>query len=170
MTASTFAHRVSCPACGWSHGCRERCDGGSGSVVACRRLALDKLERTSALTTTPDIPSGSIFSNAAAREYGLTDEFWVEVCELYEKALAEDPRKLLAVLDKERTVRRSFRGQLVDVLVRNHPDAREYQQLRFTAFQADPNEDAPEIPRWYMDHAARRVLGEAVLPDYPNDW
>ena len=122
------------------------------------------------MTTTPDIPSGSIFSNAAAREYGFTDEFWVEVCGLYEKALAADPRRSLAVLDKERTIRRSFRGQPVDVLVRNHPDAREFQQLRFTAFLADPNEDAPEIPRWYMDHAGRRVLGEAVLPDYPNDW
>ena len=122
------------------------------------------------MTTSPEIPSGSIFSNAAAREYGFTDEFWVEVCGLYEKALAADPRKSLAVLDLERTVRRSFRGQPVDVLVRNHPDAREFQQLRFTAFLADPNEDAPEIPRWYMDHADRRVLGEAVLPDYPNDW
>ena len=122
------------------------------------------------MTTSPEIPSGSIFSNTAAREYGFTDEFWVEVCEMYDKALAEDPSRSLAVLDKERTIRRPFRGQLVDVLVRNHPDAREFQQLRFTAFLADPNEDAPEIPRWYMDHAGRRVLGEAVLPDYPYDW
>ena len=122
------------------------------------------------MTTNPDIPSGLIFSTAAAREYGFTDEFWVEVCELYEKALANDPRKSFDVLDKERTVRRSFRGQLVDVLVRNHPDAREFQQLRFTAFLADPNENAPEISRWYMDHADRRVLGEAVVPDYAYDW
>ena len=138
--------------------------------MACRRPALDKLERTSALTTTPDIPSGSIFSNTAAREYGFTDEFWVEVCGLYEKALAADPRKSLAVLDLERTVRRSFRGQPVDVLVRNHPDAREFQQLRFTAFLADDNENAPEIPRWYMDRVDRRVPGEAVVPDYAYDW
>ena len=127
-------------------------------------------ERTSALTTTPDIPSGLIFSNAAAREYGFTDEFWVEVCELYEKALANDPRKSFDVLDKERTIRRSFRGQPVDVLVRNHPDAREFKQLRFTAFLADANEDSPEIPRWYMDSDDRTVLGEAVLLDYAYDW
>ena len=169
MNASRIAYRVSCRVW-WSHDRRERCDGGFGPLEACRRPALDKSERTSTLTTSPDIPSGSIFSNAAAREYGFTDGFWVEVCGLYEKALAADSRRSLAVLDRERTVRRSFRGQPVDVLVRNHPDAREFQQLRFTAFLADPNEDAPEIPRWYMDHADRRVLGEAVLPDYPNDW
>ena len=122
------------------------------------------------MTTDSHIPPGSIFSNAAAREYGFTDEFWVDICQLYEKALAEDPRRSLAVFDKERTIRRSFRGQQIDVLVRSHPDAREYQQLRFTAFLADANEDVPEIPRWYMDGEERRVLGEAVLPDYPNDW
>ena len=122
------------------------------------------------MTTNPVIPSGSFFSNAAAREYGFTDEFWVGVCELYEKALAEDPSKSLAVLDIARTIRRPFRGQPVDVLVRSHPDAREYQQLRFTAFLADANEDAPEIPRWYMDRDDRTVLGEAVLLDYPYHW
>ena len=122
------------------------------------------------MTTNPAIESNSIFSNTTAREYGFTDEFWVEVCGLYEKALAADPRRSLAVLDRERTIRRSFRGQPVDVLVRNHPDAREYQQLRFTAFLTDPNEDAPEIPRWYMDSDDRIVLGEAVLLDCPYHW
>ena len=122
------------------------------------------------MTTNSDIPSGSIFSNTAAREHGFTDEFWVEVCEMYDKVLAAGPRRSLAVLDKERTIRRSFRGQLVDVLVRNHPDAREYQQLRFTAFLADDNENAPEIPRWYMDSDDRTVLGEAVLLDCPYHW
>ena len=122
------------------------------------------------MTVDTHITPGSIFSNAAAREHGFTDDFWMEVCQLYEKALAEDPSRSLSVLDKERTIRASFRGQQVDVLVRNHPDAREYQQLRFTAFPADPNGDAPDIPRWYMDRADRRVLGEAVLPDYPLDW
>ena len=90
------------------------------------------------MTADSHIPIGSIFRNAAARKYGFTDEFWVEVCRLYEKALAEDPR--------------------------------EFHQLRFTAFLADPNEDTPDIPRWYMNRAGRRALGEAVLPDYPNDW
>ena len=122
------------------------------------------------MTTSPEIPSNSFFSNAAAREYGFTDEFWVEVCELYDKALAEDPSKSLAVLEIARTIRREFGGQPVDVLVRSHPDAREFQQLRFTAFLGDANEDAPEIPRWYMDSDDRTVLGEAVLLDSPYRW
>ena len=56
------------------------------------------------------------------------------------------------------------------MLVRNHPDAREFQQLRFTAFLANANEDVPEIPRWYMDTEERSVLGEAVLLDSPYCW
>ena len=145
-------------------------DGGSGPVAACRRPALYESERTSALTTTPDIPSGSIFSNTAAREYGFTDEFWVEVCGLYEKALAADPRRSLAVLDKERPYAGrsgASRSTCLSAITRTRVSI---SSCEFTAFLADPNEDAPEIPRWYMDHADRRVLGEAVLPDYPNDW
>lgn len=59
----------------------------------------------------------------------------------------------------------SFRGQMFDVLVRNHPEARDFQELRFTAFPVDANESPSDIPRWYMDRAGRRTLGEAVLPD-----
>ena len=54
------------------------------------------------------------------------------------------------------------------MLVRCHPDAREFQQLRFTAFAAD--DDDREIHRWYQDGEERSVLGEAVLLDYSYHW
>ena len=63
----------------------------------------------------------------------------------------------------ERTIRRQFRGRLVDVLVRSHLDAREFQQLRFTAFAVEANEDERQVPRWYWYSDDRRVLGEAVM-------
>ena len=122
------------------------------------------------MTTDSHIATDSIFSNGAAREYGFTDEFWFEVYELYPKALADDPNRSFDAFDMERTMRRQFGDRLIDVLVRTHPDAREYQQLRFTAFLAYPDEDVPEIPRWYMDSEERTVLGEAVLLDSPHHW
>ena len=54
------------------------------------------------------------------------------------------------------------------MLVRNQPDAREYQELRFTAFAV--GEDGQQIPRWYWHTEDRTVLGEAILVDYVNRW
>ena len=122
------------------------------------------------MITRPERSPISIFSNAAAREYGFTDQFWYEVYELYSKARADDPCKSFDMFDIERTIRRPFGGQRVDVLVRSHPDAREFQQLRFTAFPADTDGGAREIPRWYLDSGDRPVLGEAVLLDYSYSW
>ena len=120
------------------------------------------------MTTTPVKSPSSIFSNAAARKYGFTDEFWFEVYELYMKALAEDPCRSFDVLDRERTIRRPLGDEEIDVLVRSHPDAREFEQLRFTAFSA--GEHGQQIPRWYWHSEDRTVLGEAVLVDYTNSW
>lgn len=122
------------------------------------------------MTTGPERSPRAIFSNAAARKYGFTDEFWWDVYELYAKALADDPCQSLDVFDIERTIRRQLGGQPVDVLVRSHPDAREFQQLRFTAFAAEADEGVGEIPRWYWRSDDRPVLGEAVLVDYTNRW
>ena len=122
------------------------------------------------MTATPEKSPGSIFSNAAAREYGFTDEFWYEVYELHMKALADDPYDSFDVFDIERTIRRSLGDQQIDVLVRSHPDAREFQQLRFTAFPAANDVSDRQISRWYWHDDDRPVLGEAVLVDYSNRW
>ena len=127
-------------------------------------------ERTTTVTTSPEKSPRSIFSNSAARECGFTDEFWYEVYRLYEQVLADDPCGPFDAVDIERTIRREFNGRHVDVLVRGHPDAREFQQLRFTAFEADADGVAREIPRWYQDGDDRAVLGEAVLLDYSYYW
>ena len=120
------------------------------------------------MTTSPEKSSRSIFTNSAARECGFTDEFWYEVYRLYEQVLADDPCDPFDAFDIERTIRHEFNGRQVDVLVRGHPDAREFQQLRFTAFAAD--DDAREIPRWCPDGEDRPVLGDAVLLDYSYHW
>ena len=120
------------------------------------------------MTTSPEKSPSSIFSNSAARECGFTDEFWYEVYGLYEQVLADDPYGPFDAFDIERTIRREFNGRQVDVLVRSHPDAREFQQLRFTAFEADAV--VRKIPRWYQDGEDRSVLGEAVLLDYSYHW
>ena len=99
------------------------------------------------MTTTPAKPPDSIFSNAAAREYGFTDEFWHEVYYLCAKALADDTCESLDVFDIERTIRRPLGDQQVDMLVRSHPDAREFQHLRFTAFPAGADDGDRQIPR-----------------------
>lgn len=122
------------------------------------------------MTTRPERSSSSIFSNGAAREYGFTDEFWFEVYELYAKALSDDPDRSFDAFDNERKIRRQFGGRSIDVLVRSHPDVREFQQLRFTAFAVDADEGDRQIPRWYWHSDDRRVLGEAVLVDYTNRW
>jgi hypothetical protein len=127
-------------------------------------------ERTGTLTTTPEKSLNSMFSNAAAREYGFTDEFWYEVYDLYEKALADDSCDSFDIFDIERTIRRSLGDQQIDVLVRSHPDAREFQQLRFTAFPAGEDEGDRQIPRWYWHDDDRPVLGEALLVDYAYRW
>ena len=113
------------------------------------------------MTTGPERSPGAIFSNSAARKYGSTYEFWWDVYVLYEKALADDPCQSLDAFDIERTIHRQFGGRLIDVLVRNQPDAREYQQLRFTAFAEDADEGVREIPWWYWRSDDRPVLGEA---------
>ena len=84
------------------------------------------------------------------------------------KALAEDPCRSSDVFDIDRTIRRPLGDEQIDVLVRNQPEAREFQQLRFTAFLTV--EDGHEIPRWYWHDEDRAVLGEAVLVDYANRW
>ena len=121
------------------------------------------------IATSPK-PPNSIFSNAGAREYGFTDEFWYQVYQLYMKALADDPCMSFEKFDIERTIRQPFGQEQIDVLVRSHPDAREYQHLRFTAFPAGEEEDVQQVSRWYVVAETFSVLGEAVLLDYSSRW
>ena len=117
------------------------------------------------MMTRPERSPSSVFSNPAAREYGFIDEFWYEVYELYAEALANDPCKSFDVFDIERTIRRTFKGRQIDVLARSHPDAREFQQLRFTAFPAGNGEGDRQIPRWYWYEEDR-----PVLVNYSHRW
>ena len=84
--------------------------------------------------------------------------------------MADGASQFADAFDIERTIRRQFGGRLVDVLVRNQPDAREYRQLRFTPFAAEADEGVREIPGWYWRSDDRPVLGEVLLVDYTNRW
>ena len=54
---------------------------------------------TDSLSKTPDL----FLSNAAARDYGFTDEFWHKVYTLYLEAVQRDPSVSFDKLEVERT-------------------------------------------------------------------
>ena len=110
----------------WSHKRRAGRDEGCGLHSAFRQGARDRPERTASMATTPARFPNSIFSNTAAREYSFTDEFWYEVYELYMKALAEDRCRSFDAFAIKRTIRLLLGDEQIDVLLRSHPDAREF--------------------------------------------
>ena len=119
------------------------------------------------------------FTNAAARGYGFTDEFWQEAYDKYrhdlEQGLKDNPR-WGEELEKERTVRVLFQGREYDVLVRTPPeDSREHPPLRLSAFPAGPEPEPPQMSRiyWYNEENQRidlQPIGEAALLDEFNRW
>ena len=118
----------------------------------------------------PPISPGDFFSNAAARETGLTDQFWFEAYTRWQDAIRSDPAPFVA-MEEPCTIRLSYRHGDADVLVRMQPEGREFYSLRFTAFPAEEDTSAPrQIPRWYRDTESRDVLGEAVLLDANFPW
>lgn len=121
---------------------------------------------TESQSTTP----ASFLTNAAARAYGFTDEFWLEVYTRYEEALFSDPDNYLNAIERSRTIRMPFREGSVDVLVRCQPKPYEELIMRFTAFPVADGDEFKEISRSYWYDGPREVLGEAALLDASNRW
>lgn len=121
---------------------------------------------TESQSTTPD----SFVTNAAARAYGFTDEFWLEVYTRYEEALLDDPDNYLNKIERSRTIRMPFREGSVDVLVRCQPRPYEELIMRFTAFPVARGDEFKEISRSYWYDGPREVLGEAAPLDASNRW
>ena len=75
------------------------------------------------------------FINNAAREAGLTHQFWDEAYLQFLKDAENDTSTPeFERYDIARTVRISFHQKQIDVLVRCQPEPREYRIIRLTAF------------------------------------
>ena len=89
--------------------------------------------------------SGDFFTSSAARQAGLTDDFWRRVYALYIEEVNRDPVRTFDQFHIARTVRAPFPGEYLDELVRSQPEPREELIPRFTAFPPDP--EARKRPR-----------------------
>ena len=107
----------------------------------------------------------NIFTNAATRAAGFTDEFWQQAHALYEADLDRDPPKTFG--NCERTVRVPFQDGYVDVYVRYQPEISEYPILRLTAFPAG---DGPELEPVDIFTETRPRLGEARVDCESPGW
>ena len=112
----------------------------------------------------------SFLSNAAARDHGFTDEFWLDVYNRHEEVVANDPDTSFDMLERARTIRVPFQNGSVDVLIRFQPRPYEHWVMRFTAFPVADGDEFREIPRSYWYDEPREVLGEAALLDASNRW
>ncbi len=94
----------------------------------------------------------------------------------YLDAVTADPSHSMKKFDYERTLRLPFREGYVDVLIRVHPEPREYRIVRFTAFPASDGPESRQIERWYWQRYGgdekedRSVLGEGALLDESHRW
>lgn len=113
----------------------------------------------------PPTGSGDFFTSSAARQAGLTDDFWRDVYALYLEDVNRDPVRSFDQFHIARTVRVRFRERYFDVLVRSQPEPREELILRFTAFPADAGQQVRQVSRSYRRHEVRSVIGEAALMD-----
>ena len=122
------------------------------------------------------ITPADFFCNSSAIEAGFTGGFWFQAYQAYQDAVTRDPSRSLEKFDYERTVRLPFRGGYVDVLIRVHPEPREYRVFRFTAFPASDGPEPRQIKRWYWsgygdeEKEDRPVLGEGALLDESDRW
>ena len=111
-----------------------------------------------------------VFSNAAARAAGFTDEFWLDAYNQWLEAIRNDPQGGFVAYESEHTFRMSSQHGDVDVLVRIEPEGREHPSLRFTAFPAEDTPAPRPINRWYQYDETRAALGEAAVLDVNNRW
>ena len=97
------------------------------------------------------------FINNAAREAGLTHQFWDEAYLQFLKDAENDTSTPeFERYDIDRTVRTPFHQKQIDVLVRCQPEAGEYRKIRLTAFSIGDERQTPQLSRWY------RRIDEAV--------
>ncbi len=113
---------------------------------------------------------GDIFSNAAARAAGFTDQFWFDAYNRWLDEIRNDAQGGFDAYEREHTFRMPYEHGEVDVLVRIEPEGREHPSLRFTAFPAEDTPTPRPINRWYQYYETRAVIGEAALLDVSNRW
>ena len=117
------------------------------------------------------ITPSDFFSDPAAREAGFTEHFWQRAYTLYLEAANQDPSPSLEKFDLPRTVRMPFKQGHVDVMIRVHPESREFRTVRFTVFPADNEPEVAQVERWYFyDGESRPVLGEGALLNEGRRW
>ena len=121
------------------------------------------------LERTPFTPN-DIFSNAAARAAGFTDQFWFDAYQSWLEEIRNDPKGGFDAYEREHTLRMTYEHGDVDILVRIQPEGREHPSLRFTAFSAEDTPRPRPINRWYQYDETRAVLGEAALLDVNHRW
>ena len=112
------------------------------------------------------------FTNTAALEAGLTQQFWYQAyLKFLEDTESDTTTPGFEMYDIARTVRIQFHHKHIDVLVRCQPEPREHRIIRLTAFPAGDERRAPQLSRWYRHLGeSRTVLGEAVLLDAGQRW
>ena len=116
------------------------------------------------------ITAADFFINSAAREAGLTGEFWFRAYTLYMEEVNSVAGMSFDVFEMARTVRVPFGRGHADVLARSQPEPREARVLRFTAFAAGDEDEVRQVDRLYWLDDDRPVLGEALLPDANIRW
>ena len=118
----------------------------------------------------PPIGPADFFSDSAAREAGLTDEFWFRAYTLYMEEVSSARSASFDWYEIERTVRVPFGQGHTDVLVRSQPEPREQRILRLTAFAAIDGDEVRQLSRLYWLDEDRSILGEALLPNAGMRW
>ena len=130
----------------------------------------EQRRRICAMYRNSPITAADFFSDSAAREAGLSDEFWFRAYTLYLEEVKSVAGASFDVFEMVWTVRVPFGRGRADVLVRSQPEPREARILRFTAFTAGGEDEVRQVDRLYWLDEDRPVLGEAVLPDDNLRW
>ena len=118
----------------------------------------------------PPIGPADFFSDSAAREAGLTDEFWFRAYTLYMEEVSSARSASFDWHEIEWTVRVPFGQGHTDVLVRSQPEPGEEGILRLTAFAAAGGDEVRQLSRLYWLDEDRSILGEALLPNAGMRW
>ncbi len=122
------------------------------------------------MTERSPLAPSDVFSNAAARAAGFTDQFWFDAYNRWLDEIRNAFQRGFDPYQREHTFRVPYQHGEVDVLVRIEPEGREYPSLRLTAFPAEDTPTPRSINRWYQYSETRAVLGEAALLDVNNLW
>lgn len=109
--------------------------------------------------------AAGVFSNAASREIGLTDQFRFAAYTEWLRTIQSDPDAAVDDIHDPCTFRLPYGDSHADVPVRTQPEGREYFSMRFTASPADDTPTPRQVSRWYFYDESRTRLGEAVLLD-----